>query len=391
MRGHGHSGRSSADKVQKSQRDLRFIDAIMSVLEIQVRARGSQIETLQDTVLRELARAAHDAFNEGVECAEPAFDDLPESHVARLEYAVRAVLLALVRNKSRLRAEIAEAMRGLHAIGAASDEQLARAEALGGRTARRFEDLDAETLAALAAAEVPAEFAHLDALNLRGEIEAAEKEGGCFTSDGVRRAALDAAESLEMAQASLEPREPSARTRAAAKRHHGSNLESLLAEDGNLEGAHLEAAAKIAEAVKQNGRPACPKCSAPMHRGVRPMTIEHKGERLTFDLPGWYCGDCGESIHSGEDMQTSDAAVAALRPVIAEGLAEIEAGRVSAFDPLEIVRMAQNPTPEERAKRIVEAFSGQTFSETGDAEAWLERQITKAIEAAVKAALERQT
>ena len=53
--------------------------------------------------------------------------------------------------------------------------------------------------------------------------------------------------------------------------------------------------------------------------------------------------------------------------------------------------MAQNPTPEERAKRLVEAFSGQTFSETGDAEAWLERQITKAIEAAVKAALERQT
>ena len=34
--------------------------------------------------------------------------------------------------------------------------------ALKGRIARRIEDLDDETIAALASAEVPAEFAHLD-------------------------------------------------------------------------------------------------------------------------------------------------------------------------------------------------------------------------------------
>ncbi len=42
------------------------------------------------------------------------------------------------------------------------------------------------------------------------------------------------------------------------KRHHGSSLESLLAEDGILEEAHVEAtkkviAAQIAEAMKQKG------------------------------------------------------------------------------------------------------------------------------------------
>jgi len=52
--------------------------------------------------------------------------------------------------------------------------------------------------------------------------------------------------------------------------------------------------------------PVCPQTGAPMYRGVRPMTITYKGESLTFDMPGWYCDQSEESIHTGEDMKTSD-------------------------------------------------------------------------------------
>lgn len=52
--------------------------------------------------------------------------------------------------------------------------------------------------------------------------------------------------------------------------------------------------------------PVCPETGAPMHRGVRPMTLTYKGESLTFDMPGWYCDQSEESIHSGEDMKISD-------------------------------------------------------------------------------------
>lgn len=43
-----------------------------------------------------------------------------------------------------------------------------------------------------------------------------------------------------------------------------------------------------------------------MHRGVRPMTLTFKGESITFDMPGWYCDNCEESIHTGRDMKESD-------------------------------------------------------------------------------------
>jgi len=43
-----------------------------------------------------------------------------------------------------------------------------------------------------------------------------------------------------------------------------------------------------------------------MYRGVRPMTLTYKGESLTFDMPGWYCDQLDESIHTGEDMKISD-------------------------------------------------------------------------------------
>ncbi|MFH0789092.1 MAG: type II toxin-antitoxin system MqsA family antitoxin [Pseudomonadota bacterium] len=52
--------------------------------------------------------------------------------------------------------------------------------------------------------------------------------------------------------------------------------------------------------------PVCPKTGAPMHRDVRPMTLTYKGESVTFDMPGWYCDQSKESIHTGEDMKVSD-------------------------------------------------------------------------------------
>lgn len=52
--------------------------------------------------------------------------------------------------------------------------------------------------------------------------------------------------------------------------------------------------------------PVCPETGAPMHRGVRPMTLSYKGKSITFDMPGWYCGQSEESVHTGVDMKVSD-------------------------------------------------------------------------------------
>jgi HTH-type transcriptional regulator/antitoxin MqsA len=43
--------------------------------------------------------------------------------------------------------------------------------------------------------------------------------------------------------------------------------------------------------------PVCPQTGAPMHRGLRAMTISYKGASATFDMPGWYCD--ASSIHTG--------------------------------------------------------------------------------------------
>lgn len=60
--------------------------------------------------------------------------------------------------------------------------------------------------------------------------------------------------------------------------------------------------------------PVCPQTGAPMYRGVRPMTLTYKGESLTFDMPGWYCDQSEESIHTGEDMKISDRKLNLLNP-----------------------------------------------------------------------------
>lgn len=52
--------------------------------------------------------------------------------------------------------------------------------------------------------------------------------------------------------------------------------------------------------------PVCPQTGKPMMRDERPMTLTYKGVSATFNMPGWYCDESGESIHAGEDMKVSD-------------------------------------------------------------------------------------
>lgn len=60
-----------------------------------------------------------------------------------------------------------------------------------------------------------------------------------------------------------------------------------------------------------------------MYRGLRPMTLTYKNESITFDMPGWYCDECDESIHTGKDMQVSDRTLNLLK-ACTEGLLEPE-------------------------------------------------------------------
>jgi len=69
--------------------------------------------------------------------------------------------------------------------------------------------------------------------------------------------------------------------------------------------------------------PICPETGSPMYRGVRPMTLTYKDQSLTFDMPGWYCDQSDESIHSGDDMKVSDRMLNLLK-ARSEGLLEPE-------------------------------------------------------------------
>jgi len=69
--------------------------------------------------------------------------------------------------------------------------------------------------------------------------------------------------------------------------------------------------------------PVCPVTGAPMHRGVRPMALTYKDQSITFDMPGWYCDQSDESIHTGEDMKVSDRMLNLLK-TRTEGLLEPE-------------------------------------------------------------------
>jgi HTH-type transcriptional regulator/antitoxin MqsA len=53
------------------------------------------------------------------------------------------------------------------------------------------------------------------------------------------------------------------------------------------------------------------------------LTIAYKDRSITFQMPGWYCDECGESIHTAEDMKVSDRALHRLK-ARSEGLLEPE-------------------------------------------------------------------
>jgi HTH-type transcriptional regulator/antitoxin MqsA len=60
-----------------------------------------------------------------------------------------------------------------------------------------------------------------------------------------------------------------------------------------------------------------------MRRAERPMTLEYKGQSITFDMPGWYCDQSDQSIHTPEDMKVSDRMLNRLK-ARSEGLLEPE-------------------------------------------------------------------
>lgn len=59
--------------------------------------------------------------------------------------------------------------------------------------------------------------------------------------------------------------------------------------------------------------PTCPETGSVMHRDVRPMTIMYKGQQVEIQMPGWYCDESDESIHTGEDLKVSDRALNRLK------------------------------------------------------------------------------
>ena len=59
--------------------------------------------------------------------------------------------------------------------------------------------------------------------------------------------------------------------------------------------------------------PVCPETGLPMVRDVRPFTLKYREESVTFDMPGWYCDESGQSIHMGSDLKVSDRILNALK------------------------------------------------------------------------------
>lgn len=59
--------------------------------------------------------------------------------------------------------------------------------------------------------------------------------------------------------------------------------------------------------------PTCPETGAPMVRGTRPQTFTYKGHSITVDMPGWYCDQSEDGLHSYEDQKVSDRALNRLK------------------------------------------------------------------------------
>lgn len=57
----------------------------------------------------------------------------------------------------------------------------------------------------------------------------------------------------------------------------------------------------------------CPHDGAIMEYGVKEITIKYKGLSKSVQMPGWYCPECGEGIHSGKDLKITDRALNELK------------------------------------------------------------------------------
>jgi HTH-type transcriptional regulator/antitoxin MqsA len=59
-----------------------------------------------------------------------------------------------------------------------------------------------------------------------------------------------------------------------------------------------------------------PETGETLARGVRPFTVEYKGESVTVDLPGYYPAGEGDGVHVGKDMRVVDEALRGLKEKI---------------------------------------------------------------------------
>lgn len=78
----------------------------------------------------------------------------------------------------------------------------------------------------------------------------------------------------------------------------------------------------------------CSETGLKLTRAVRPFTVCYKGHEMTVDLPGYYPGGDGESIHVGDDIAAADEALRALKE-------QVDAPALTASAPLGARRVNQ--------------------------------------------------
>ena len=59
-----------------------------------------------------------------------------------------------------------------------------------------------------------------------------------------------------------------------------------------------------------------------LHRDIKPIEYEYKGEKITVNQPGWYPAEGDEGILSWDDMKISDQALEILKARYAEKMQE---------------------------------------------------------------------
>ena len=66
-----------------------------------------------------------------------------------------------------------------------------------------------------------------------------------------------------------------------------------------------------------------PETGETLHRDIRPIEFSYKGEKITFDMPGWYPPEGDDGIFSMDDMAVHDKALRILKARHAEKLQNI--------------------------------------------------------------------